>query len=289
MRETGSPLVEAPPRNADPLHGFLEVLKATAPIRYQRGFQHVVRQGFSCPFHRHPAVEIVYHPTGRGGTALHTPVRTHVSYEPGTVVIYPKHSSHSQRIDADGTDCCIHFLCETPMAPFFEELWVFQNVHESRMVQELTSLSNPPALLEPQERTLYDLRLTTLLAGLWSMPDMQEPPREPATPSARYVRAAKRILSRNLSDPINSDDLAGRIGINADYLRHLFVQHEGRTLSQWLRELRLQRAGELLAHSTLPHKAIAVECGFQNERYFCTVFRKQLGLNPRQYRLSKQL
>jgi AraC-like DNA-binding protein len=276
--------------SASTSHGtdFVHSLQAIAPVSFERGFRHRLHRGFVCAMHQHPAIEMVYHPSGRGVTVLHSAADQRIPYKPGTVVIYPRNCPHSQIVDEEGIDCCIHFMCDASLLPFFTKVLVFRNVPENRLGDGLRSLSAPPALLDSGERAVYDLRLLTLLAELWVVQEIKESPRatlESSSPSTRYVQAAKHILSRNLTETISLDDAAGRIGINADYLRHLFVQHEGQTLSHWLRDLRLKRACELLAYSTLPHKAIASECGFSNERYFCTVFRKHLDLTPRQYRI----
>ena len=58
------------------------------------------------------------------------------------------------------------------------------------------------------------------------------------------------------------------------------------SLKAWLGRVRLERARELLTHSPLPIKAIARACGFQNERYFTTCFRRAFGQPPGAFRRS---
>ncbi|MBL8025662.1 MAG: helix-turn-helix domain-containing protein, partial [Fibrobacteres bacterium] len=53
----------------------------------------------------------------------------------------------------------------------------------------------------------------------------------------------------------------------------------------FLSELRFEKAKELLRMTSLPLQTIAQQSGFANINYLCTVFRKQIGLTPLQYRL----
>jgi len=260
----------------------------SSPVRFHWGYQIPLRAQEYCPFHQHPTFELVYHPIGRGMTRLERVPDEPIPYSSGTVVIYPISWVHDQRMAEYGTDCCIHFSFEGAVPEALVSLCLFHEVDDPYLTREMKALSRPEVIIDQAEQAFFDLRLMTLLFGLWTFRKNRSGRREKvssdATAAAGYVKRAKQYMSKHLTDPNATRNAAHKIGISHDYLRHLFVQEEGETLTKWLRDLRVQRVCELLRHTPLPLKAIAGQCGFQNERYLCTVFRQQTGMTPIQYR-----
>ncbi|MGB7800468.1 HTH-type transcriptional activator RhaR [Buttiauxella sp.] len=68
-------------------------------------------------------------------------------------------------------------------------------------------------------------------------------------------------------------------------LRQLFRQQTGMSISQYLRQLRICQAQDLLRHSDLLIGDIATRCGFEDSNYFSVVFLKETGMTPRVWRL----
>ena len=63
-----------------------------------------------------------------------------------------------------------------------------------------------------------------------------------------------------------------------------FKQATGFGLREYLVNLRIQRACELLLSTTLSITDIADKCGFNDSNYFGDAFRKAIGVSPRDYR-----
>ena len=63
-----------------------------------------------------------------------------------------------------------------------------------------------------------------------------------------------------------------------------FKEHTGLAPNQYLLEVRIRKARELLTNTTLTVTAIAEETGFKSSFYFSRFFKKRAGLSPRQYR-----
>ena len=57
-----------------------------------------------------------------------------------------------------------------------------------------------------------------------------------------------------------------------------------KAFSDYLKDVRMEKAKELLENSSLSAKDIAVKVGFQNVTYFSTVFKKETGLSPAEYK-----
>ena len=63
-----------------------------------------------------------------------------------------------------------------------------------------------------------------------------------------------------------------------------FKQAAGITAGEYLQNLRLNNAKELLRTSNLPIADIAEQCGYQDGSYFCQRFKQQMEQTPRAYR-----
>lgn len=68
--------------------------------------------------------------------------------------------------------------------------------------------------------------------------------------------------------------------VSQSSLRRVFAEHLGTSPIQYLTELRMKRAVELLIKSTCTVKEIAAECGYGDEKYFSRVFKKKYGYPP---------
>lgn len=112
---------------------------------------------------------------------------------------------------------------------------------------------------------------------------------KPASPGLNSpVSQAKALVAEQLANPnLSIDQIAAAIGLSNGYLRQLFKQETGQTLNDFIIESRIQRACELLANTRQTGREIASATGFNDARYFYTLFKKRTGLTAEQYRRSK--
>jgi YesN/AraC family two-component response regulator len=80
--------------------------------------------------------------------------------------------------------------------------------------------------------------------------------------------------------------IAEELGYNAKYISHLFKEKMGIPYSEYLRNLRIKYAVSLLDHGIDSVKNVAVLSGFQDPLYFSSVFKKVLGISPKEYKKS---
>ena len=98
------------------------------------------------------------------------------------------------------------------------------------------------------------------------------------------VRAA---VEKNLDDPnLCVEGLAATMRVSSGHLRRIFKSHQGKSLSAFIAEQRLQLSKELLRTTNLTIKEIAVMSGAVNYNYFFTLFRTRTGMTPRDFRLA---
>lgn len=98
------------------------------------------------------------------------------------------------------------------------------------------------------------------------------------------VRKAVDVLAENLHEPLSLADLARNCGLSVSRLAHLFSEQIGLPPQQYLEELRLQRAAQLLRSTGLRINEIATESGYSGAFYFSARFRRKFGMSPSEYR-----
>jgi DNA-binding response OmpR family regulator len=104
------------------------------------------------------------------------------------------------------------------------------------------------------------------------------------TRSGKIVRAALKVLRSSISEPPSSHKLAKMLGTNERALVAAFQEEFALTVSDWLREERMQTAKHLLVTTDTSIQSISEYIGFSNQANFSKAFRARYGLSPREAR-----
>ncbi|HJA94340.1 MAG TPA: AraC family transcriptional regulator [Candidatus Eisenbergiella merdipullorum] len=99
-----------------------------------------------------------------------------------------------------------------------------------------------------------------------------------------YFRQAVSYLQHNFSYPVRIEQLARQIGVSRSYLYKTFLSCSGKSVQQYLRDLRLKEACRLLADTQRAVTDIAYSCGFPDSPSFCRTFHNVYGRTPLQFR-----
>jgi AraC-like DNA-binding protein len=100
------------------------------------------------------------------------------------------------------------------------------------------------------------------------------------------VKIAVRFVEENYSQNIDVTDVAKSVHLSYSQLLRMFKAHTGKTVNQYINQVRINKAQYLLKCTDRDIEAIAGETGFQSSIYFCSIFRKITGMTPGQYRKS---
>lgn len=103
--------------------------------------------------------------------------------------------------------------------------------------------------------------------------------------SLLIVQKAITRMQTELESGLDAQALARELNVSYSSFRHTFQQHTGSSPHQYLLELRLVRARNLLTQTTQSVKEIARLAGFDDEHYFCRFFKMKTGSTPGQWRL----
>ena len=81
------------------------------------------------------------------------------------------------------------------------------------------------------------------------------------------------------------EEICRNMGITARHAQRVFKQEYGVSIHSFLSEKKLQQAKALLMNTDSSIKRVALECGFENEKYFSVFFHKREGRSPTEYRM----
>ncbi len=102
--------------------------------------------------------------------------------------------------------------------------------------------------------------------------------------SAQKIERAKVIMVENINKDIDIKGIATNLGISYSLFRKAFKEYTGYAPAQYIQELKLRKAKELLAETNYTVKEISYELNFSSYEYFLSFFKKRVGHTPMEYR-----
>jgi len=99
-----------------------------------------------------------------------------------------------------------------------------------------------------------------------------------------HVYAAKLYINKYYSEDLSLEKVADKLQLSASYLSNLFKKESGQNFVDYITEVRIQKAKELLKSTDQKIYEIASAVGFANEYYFSKVFKKIVGESPLKFR-----
>ncbi|MBS4985905.1 MAG: response regulator [Hungatella hathewayi] len=98
------------------------------------------------------------------------------------------------------------------------------------------------------------------------------------------IRSAISYMEERYAGPLTLSDVAAHAGLSSEYLSRLFKEETGVKFVVYLNNLRLKHALRLLETTNLKVYEVAEQVGYSNLSYFSTVFKKNFGQNPFDYK-----
>lgn len=98
-----------------------------------------------------------------------------------------------------------------------------------------------------------------------------------------HCEEAKKYMQNNFHKKISIEDVATHLCLSRAYLRNIFHQYNGISPQQYLVNLRIERAKELLQTGTFSVSSIAQSVGFSDVLVFSKFFKTHTGVSPSKY------
>lgn len=99
-----------------------------------------------------------------------------------------------------------------------------------------------------------------------------------------HVEKARKYLLTHLTQEVTLEEVADHVGISKYHLSHIFKEHAGMTIRQYMTHERIEAAKDLLETSDKSIPEIAALFQFCDQSYFTYVFRTNVGMTPGEYR-----
>lgn len=104
----------------------------------------------------------------------------------------------------------------------------------------------------------------------------------------RALTDTLRYMEEHLDDPLTIPILSRRACLSSTTFKEGFRRLYGQPVHAWLRQRRMEQAGELLQNSALSVLGIAQSVGYASASQFTAAFRRQYGMSPSQYRKKSE-
>lgn len=102
--------------------------------------------------------------------------------------------------------------------------------------------------------------------------------------SSSLVSRAQSLIERRYAEPLKIGDLAASVFLSTGRFTELFRAEVGCSPREYLGQVRIQAAKQLLRETDLSISSIASHIGFPDPAYFTRFFRQQVGLSPSEFR-----
>lgn len=227
-----------------------------------------IRANWTCPAHRHTCTELVYVKKARG--KLYQDGRVY-DYCDGSLIVYQPAETHWVDNQIAGTHYCLGI----------EASEIPAGVHTATPEVRDAFLSLSHYFRKQGIHVERQLSLLSELIRITVSSDLEHFPEQRPAGRAEQIR---RFIDHHLAEPLSVSELANYIAVHPDYLRRIFREAFGISIGQYIRKRRLERAAELLSHTSDKVREIGRYVGIENEFHFSRQFKKHFGLSPAKYR-----
>ena len=98
------------------------------------------------------------------------------------------------------------------------------------------------------------------------------------------IRNILQYIQNNFQQDISLETVADTFWIHKVYLAKIFKQETGKSVNEYIRNVRIEKAKELLLKEHIKINEIVTATGFNNPQSFYTIFKKYVGMAPGEYR-----
>lgn len=98
------------------------------------------------------------------------------------------------------------------------------------------------------------------------------------------VRNAVHYVMANISAQCRLSDVAKVLVVSPEYLSRNFHEEMGVTFMNFVKMVKMENACNLLKKTDMKVYEIAQSLGYENDKYFCNIFRDVMGMSPKKYR-----
>lgn len=257
-------------------------------------------------YHAHQGLELLYIHEGNGHIVIDQKI---YKIKPKTLICFQPFQLHKINISANQQSPYIRTMLvfdpafvEPFIKPFSSLYSVLKFLCKGTLQQQLFDLNNEYKVLELfiefnrrlETENPYNHReelvifLISLLQRLKDViPHIQEENFSPRR-NLQHVEKVLDWIEEHYKEEFVLNHLASDLHLSTYHISHLFREEMGCTLSDYITVRRLKEACLLLTSTDLSIQAIGKNVGLKSDSYFSHLFKKNIGMTPKQYRVSSK-
>ena len=141
-----------------------------------------------------------------------------------------------------------------------------------------------PVLKKDMEETLERLLRNNLVQK-----EKKEESGEESGDRKSLITYVKKYVYENFDKPLSLDILGEAVHLHPAYLSKIFKEETNINLSNYITDIRMQKAAELLEQTGLKVNEIMYLTGYRKSQHFTKLFKEKFGVTPMEYRRKKQI
>jgi AraC family transcriptional regulator len=98
------------------------------------------------------------------------------------------------------------------------------------------------------------------------------------------ITAVKHYIREHIDEPLKREVLAAVAGFSVSHFHRIFTAQIGENIVDYVRRVRLERAGRKLRMGAVDITEVALAAGYQTHAAFGKAFKQQFGLSPAKFR-----
>jgi len=100
----------------------------------------------------------------------------------------------------------------------------------------------------------------------------------------KVIELAKEYIAEHAKSDLTLEKISEELSISQTHFSRIFKAHVGVSFVDYLTQVRIENAKELIKTSGMSFKQICFEVGFNDPNYFSKVFKKVVGITPGEYK-----
>ena len=155
-------------------------------------------------------------------------------------------------------------------------------VGKDRAYEILGNLKDPMKYMESPEnaRSYITSMLNTLIDYRNQMSDKKY---------TEIIEKAKIYIQENYqNEEMSLQSVASNVNVSSNHFSAIFRKETGETFIDYLTEVRMNKAKDLLTCTSMKTSEIGFEVGYRDPHYFSYIFKKMVGMSPKEYRRVKK-
>ncbi len=197
------------------------------------------------------------------------------------VIVFPSGTMRSGRTNPDHPWSFINILFRMETNASADQYF-----HKSILIWENTDDAIRKRFLDASaawtgKNPLYQVKCNYLATEILYKMILSEMPYH-KVPHIRKLEKARKEIQENFRKEISVEELAASIDLSVSYFRRLFHEAYGTSPMQYIMDLRIENARDLLLSGEVNVTEAALLSGFEDIYYFSTLFKRKTGSTPSQ-------